>query len=102
MEQPAPALPALRTPDEWLFGWDPTPGIVSVWATRRGRALVWHRAGATVHCTTATFDPWLFGASVVDLQPLGSAFVPEAAADSSAPFRYRLLNGAGGATYPYL
>ena len=25
--------------DEWLWGWDPTPGIVSVWAERNGRAI---------------------------------------------------------------
>ncbi|HEV2457822.1 MAG TPA: hypothetical protein VGS80_05615, partial [Ktedonobacterales bacterium] len=29
--------------DEWLWGWDPTPGIVSVWAERDGRALIWRR-----------------------------------------------------------
>lgn len=26
--------------DEYLFGWDPTPGIVSVWASHAGKALV--------------------------------------------------------------
>ena len=97
-----PLYPHSRPPDEWLFGWDSTPGIVSVWATRRGRALVWQRAGATVRCTATTFRPWLFAASLADLQPLGSACVPEAAADSAAPFRYRVLAGAGDATYPYL
>src|SRR5436853_7771308 len=102
MEQAAPVLPPAGTPDEWLFGWDATPGIVSVWATRRGRALVWQRAGATVRCTPATFRPWLFAASLEDLQPLGAACVPESAAESVAPFRYRVLAGAGEATYPYL
>ena len=29
--------------DEWLWGWDPTPGIVSVWAEGNGRATVWRR-----------------------------------------------------------
>ena len=29
--------------DEWLWGWDPTPGIVSVWAEGDGRATVWRR-----------------------------------------------------------
>ena len=32
-----------HTEDEHLFGWDPTPGIVSVWADRQGRAIVWRR-----------------------------------------------------------
>ena len=29
--------------DAWLWGWDDTPGIVSVWAEPHGRALVWRR-----------------------------------------------------------
>ena len=29
--------------DEWLWGWDPTPDIVSVWAEADGRAMVWRR-----------------------------------------------------------
>ena len=27
--------------DEWLWGWDPTPGIVPVWAEGDGHAVVW-------------------------------------------------------------
>ena len=30
--------PDARQREEWLWGWDPTPGIVSVWATDRGVA----------------------------------------------------------------
>jgi len=33
--------------DEWLWGWDETPGIVSVWADVYGRATVWRRVPAT-------------------------------------------------------
>jgi DNA polymerase elongation subunit (family B) len=33
--------------DEWLWGWDSTPGIVSVWADMSGRALIWRRPPAT-------------------------------------------------------
>jgi len=36
-----------RTEDEWLGGWDPTPGIVSVWAESDGRASVWRRLAET-------------------------------------------------------
>jgi DNA polymerase I len=36
-----------RTEDEWLWGWDPTPGIVSVWAEADGRAVVWRRMADT-------------------------------------------------------
>jgi hypothetical protein len=31
-----------RREDEWVWGWDSTPGIVSVWADLDGRATVWH------------------------------------------------------------
>jgi hypothetical protein len=50
------SLPA----DDYLFGWNPTPGIVSVWATRTGKALVWQRIGNRISCTRETFHPWLF------------------------------------------
>jgi DNA polymerase elongation subunit (family B) len=47
--------------DEWLWGWDPTPGIVSVWAEATGRAVVWRRipeTGALVR-EEARFRPWV-------------------------------------------
>jgi len=44
---------------DWLWGWDPTPGIVSVWAEGDGRVHVWRRvAGALVHEQHA-FRPWI-------------------------------------------
>jgi hypothetical protein len=39
----AEATTATTREDEWLWGWDPTPGIVSVWAEGDGRASVWRR-----------------------------------------------------------
>jgi DNA polymerase elongation subunit (family B) len=54
------------TKDEWLWGWDPTPGIVSVWADGGGEAVVWRRlpdTGALVR-ETARFRPWLLIDSV--------------------------------------
>ena len=50
--------------DAWLFGWDLTSGIVSVWADRSGRALVWQRDGTLVRCTEERFHPWLFAATL--------------------------------------
>jgi hypothetical protein len=47
--------------DEWLWGWDPTPGIVSVWAEADGRAVVWRRipeSGELVR-DDARDRPWL-------------------------------------------
>lgn len=35
-----------RLEEEWLWGWDPTPGIVSVWCDTSGRATVWRRVPA--------------------------------------------------------
>src|SRR5689334_3789148 len=56
--------------DAWLFGWDTLPGIVSAWADQGGRALVWQRQGAEVHCFEDRFRPWLFAASLDDLRHL--------------------------------
>ena len=47
--------------DEWLWGWDTTPGIVSVWADGDGRATIWRRTGParTLVRDEARFRPWL-------------------------------------------
>ncbi|HET7698269.1 MAG TPA: DNA polymerase domain-containing protein [Vicinamibacterales bacterium] len=66
-------------------GWDPTPGIVSVWAEWDGRAIVWRRipeSGALVR-EDARFRPW---ALLDSLEPLGPP---------SGHFRYRELEGPG-------
>ncbi len=66
--------------DEYLFGWDPIPGIVSVWASRDGRAIVWQRVkgleGERVLCTEERFRPWLFAATLEDLKQLGPVLLP--------------------------
>ena len=50
--------------DEWLWGWDATPGIVSVWADGNGLVHVWRRvAGQLVH-ETARFRPWVLTSSI--------------------------------------
>ena len=65
--------------DEWLWGWDATPGIVSVWAERDGRAIVWRReaqaAGGALLREEACYRPWLLLDSLVDLLHLGSRLV---------------------------
>ncbi len=48
-------------PDDSLCGWDPTPGIVSVWADHDGCATVWRRlpeSGELVR-EEARFRPWV-------------------------------------------
>ena len=45
--------------DEWLWGWDPTPGIVSVWAEPDGRATIWRRISGRLIREDASYRPWL-------------------------------------------
>jgi DNA polymerase I len=80
--------------DEYLFGWDLTPGIVSVWANREGSAIIWQREGNLVTSTREGFRPWLFAASLDDLAHLGSSLVPDFEyTGNAATFTYLELNG---------
>jgi len=56
-----PEDPRTSIKDEYLFGWDPTPAIVSVWARRDGRAVIWTRDGERINYTQERFRPWLLG-----------------------------------------
>src|SRR6266852_2240970 len=88
----------LLSTEDALFGWDPTPGIVSVWASRAGKAWVWQRIGERVNCSRATFRPWLFATTLEDLAHLGSALQHE---QDEATVSYRVLDGPDG-SYRYL
>ncbi len=81
-------------PDEWLWGWDPTPGIVSVWAESDGRAIVWRRIGATGALIREDdrFRPWLLLDRLDDLRHLGTELAPEGAASRVT---WRELDGPG-------
>ncbi len=85
-------------PDEYVYGWDATPGIVSVWATHAGQALIWRRNGDQVLREQARFRPWLFAAHLDDLAHLGAALRAD---DSRAAISYTRLSGPQ-ASYPYL
>ena len=85
--------------DEWLWGWDPTPGIVSVWAEADGQAVIWRRlanTGALV-CERERFRPWLLLASLQDLQHLGAHLHCDTPSDKAATsfIGYRELHGPG-------
>ena len=50
----------------WLGGWDPTPGIVSVWASPDGRVIVWRRVDGALVREDGKFRPWLVAPRRVD------------------------------------
>ncbi len=60
------------TEDEWLHGWDSTPGIVSVHAEQTGHAVVWRRIPGTGELVRedVRFRPWILLDSLDDLQQL--------------------------------
>lgn len=64
-------LPTLLRDEQVLFGWDETPGIVSVWASREGQAFVWRRVEGRLVCERERFRPWLFATRLDDLDHLG-------------------------------
>jgi DNA polymerase elongation subunit (family B) len=95
--------------DEWLWGWDPTPGIVSVWADGNGHATVWRRiaeSGALVR-EDAHFRPWLLLDRLDDLHHLGASLARESPAGSwrsthsraRVAVTYRELRGSGALRY---
>ena len=74
-------------------GWDPTPGIVSVWADWDGRAIVWRRipeSGRLVR-ENVRFRPW---ALIDRLEPALAL-----RASSATPMSYRELAGDGALRY---
>ena len=92
--------------DEYLFGWDPMPGIVSVWASRDGRAILWRRVkepqGERVLCTEERFRPWLFASTLEDLKQVGPALLPSNAPGAKDGLvSYRILDGPAD-SYRYL
>ena len=87
------------THHEWLWGWDPTPGIVSIHAENDGRAVVWRRipgTGALVR-EEDRFRPWVLLDRLDDLRHLGDRLGREAEVQSG--IRYRELEGAGALRY---
>jgi DNA polymerase elongation subunit (family B) len=101
--------------DEWLWGWDQTPGIVSIWAGRDGRALLWRREPGTLRLLREEkhFRPWLLLPTLEDLEHLGERLVPEVifresstgvgtgerAPDVASAVTYRHLRGPGHLSY---
>jgi DNA polymerase, archaea type len=86
--------------EEWLWGWDATPGIVSVWADGSGRATIWRRVDGNLVRETDRFRPWLLLDRLDDLAHLGDRLQPEHAQEvEGATVRYRELHGDGALRY---
>src|SRR5687767_8289600 len=91
---PMPETPPSNE-DEWLWGWDPTPGIVSVWAEPDGRAFVWRRLpDVGLVREDVRFRPWLLLSSLDDLRHLGARLIPER--DGPAPHHVTFEELEGG------
>ena len=87
-----------RREDEWVWGWDFTPGVVSVWADIAGRATIWRRipkSGELVR-EEARFRPWLVLDRMEDLQHLGDRLGQDGGA---AAVTFRELDGPGALRY---
>jgi DNA polymerase I len=87
--------------DEWLWGWDPTPGIVSVWAEPDGRAFVWRRppGTGTLIREDVRFRPWLLLAGLEDLAHLGVRLRPEHEGPAPNSVTWQELTGPGALRY---
>jgi len=96
MQHADPALSQLE--DEYLFGWDSTPGIVSAWANRSGEAIIWRREGERVSCSRERFRPWVFATTLDDL---ASAHPYSSKNEQSIGITYRELDGEPG-SYRFL
>jgi DNA polymerase, archaea type len=78
-------------------GWDPTPGIVSVWADADGRAAVWRRLPERLVREDVRFRPWILLDRLTELQHLEGRFGREGTAGTRVT--YRELRGAGALRY---
>ena len=84
--------------DEWLWGWDPTPGIVSVWA-ENAQAVVWRRIPETglLVREEERYRPWLLLDRLDDLEHVGAALGLDG--DPNAQLTFRELAGDGALRY---
>jgi len=80
-----------------LWGWDPTPGIVSVWATPDGDATVWRRpAGEELLTEQERFRPWVLVSTHEWLDASGTHFTRD---EPAAGVHVRELAGPGALRY---
>ena len=84
--------------EHWLWGWDETPGIVSVWADLAGKATIWRRDpdSHALLVEEAVFRPWLLLASLDDIRHLGSRLQVDRGRLELGSVSYKELDGPGG------
>ncbi len=81
----------------WVFGWDKTPGIVSIWTGTGGEVLVWRRENGILKLEHDRYRPWIFAENLKHLMHLGNALQH---GSSDGEFAVQKLRGDG--TYQYL
>ncbi len=82
---------------EWVFGWDTTPGIVSLWTGNGGEVLVWRRENGKLILEHDRYRPWIFAEHLDHLSHLGNALQHDS---SDGEFTVQKLRGNG--RYKYL
>ena len=82
-----------RIEDEWLWGWDPTPGIVSIWAEDDGRVTIWRRLAESGQLVRERdrYRPWLLLAHREDVLTLDGITCREL--DGPGALRYLVSAG---------
>ncbi|MCC7104959.1 MAG: ribonuclease H-like domain-containing protein [Chloroflexi bacterium] len=91
--------------DALLFGHDPTPGIVSVFADRQGNAIVWRRLDGLVTEERVRFPNWLLVSDQRLLEGLGATRMETSPLDpglTEPPGGLAWLELQGPGAYRYL
>ena len=89
--------PATRNTKAWVFGWDQTPGIVSLYTGVNGEVLIWRREDGALKLERDHYRPWVFSEHLKHLTHLGNALQHNS---SDGEFSVQKLIGKGA--YQYL
>jgi DNA polymerase, archaea type len=92
-----PLQPTTTRTKDWVYGWDATPGIVSLHAASNGEALIWRREAGELKLERDQYRPWIYAEHLEHLAHLGNALQDES---SGGEFGFKKMRGAG--RYKYL
>jgi DNA polymerase, archaea type len=90
-------LQTVHQTKDWVFGWDTTPGIVSLWTGSGGEVLIWRRENGILKLEHDQYRPWIFAESLKHLSHLGNALQHNS---TDGEFTVTKLHGNGA--YQYL